>query len=108
MKPLPAEPSATEKDDTSSTRFEHLTRNDLLLVRSYEPNFMAEVDRAWLAKRPVHLQLHGYESNKDIIAACLWYALDHGVQVMVSSIAAKVTEAASESQSQSRTPLVKV
>ena len=97
MQLLPAQPSATEKDRTSSTRFEHLTRNDLLLVRSYEPDFMAEVDRAWLAKRSVHLQVNGYESNKDIIAACLWYALDHGVQVVVSSIAAKVTEAPLES-----------
>lgn len=85
MPHLPAHSSDAEKDETSSTRFRHLTKQDLLLVRSYEPNFMTEVDRAILAKRPVCLELNGYESNRDIIAACLWYALDHGVKVIVTT-----------------------
>ena len=85
MPHLPTDMFPAKNDQAASARFEHLTRNDLLLVRSYEPDFMAEVDRALLARRPVHLQLNGYESNKDIIAACLWYALDHGLKVVVSS-----------------------
>ena len=89
--PPAASPDA-ERDETSSTRFRHLNRDDLLLVRSYEPDFMAEVDRAILAGRPVYLQLFGYETNKDIIAACLWYALDHGVQVVVSAESNKIEE----------------
>ncbi len=86
MSHLPADVSNTEKDEITSTRFQHLTKNDLLLVRSYEPDFMAEVDRAFLAKRTMHLEINGYESNQDIISACLWYALDHGLKVVVISV----------------------
>lgn len=82
--PLADSPNA-EKGMTSSTRFRHLAKHDLLLVRSYEPDFMGEVDRAMLAKRPVYLHLNDYETSKDIVAACLWYALDHGVKVIVTT-----------------------
>ncbi len=62
------------------------------MSRASEPGFMDEVDRALLAKRPVYLQLDGYESNKDIIAACLWYALDHGLKVVVTSSVVVTTD----------------
>jgi hypothetical protein len=71
----------------ASIRFGPTTKDSLFLVQTYEPDFIAEVDRASCAKRPVYLQLNGYENSKEIVAACLWYALDHGVKVVVTTSA---------------------
>lgn len=82
-----AEPNAkpNAKHLESKNQFRHLTPDDLNLIRAYQPDFLDEVDRAMLAQRPIYLHLDGYDNNKDIIAACLWYALDHGVRVVITT-----------------------
>lgn len=71
--------------DLATARFEYLTPCDLFLVNLKHRNFANNVENAWLRHSATQLTLNGYQNNRDEIAACLWYALDYAVPVLVTA-----------------------
>lgn len=84
---MPAEPKESEvitEFGVSSTRTRHATLNDLIVVQTYEPDFVLAVEKARVADEAIPLRLEGY-GNKEVAIACLWYALDQGVAVLLTA-----------------------
>lgn len=78
-------PQRSSKQSSLRPRLRYTTNYTLQLVRGDSTDFIIAVRNAKLSKRPVHLKLSSYDNNTDIIAACLWFALDHGVKVIVTA-----------------------
>jgi len=77
-----AKPNAEKR--SASTRTRHATPGDLFVVQTYEPDFMLAVENARMADEAISLSLEGY-GNKEVAIACLWYALDQGVAVLLTA-----------------------
>lgn len=80
----PNESTTITKFGASSTRTRHATLDDLIVVQTYEPDFLLAVERAKTASQPIEIRLEGY-GNKEVATACLWYALDQGVKVLITT-----------------------
>lgn len=55
----------------------------LAILRQYEPEFIVHVEKARCERAPVALVLDGFRNSKEIVWACLWYAMEQGVMVTV-------------------------
>jgi hypothetical protein len=53
------------------------------IVQIYEPEFIHHVGEAIRSNSVVVLKLDGFRSSKEIVWACLWYAMEKGVLVTV-------------------------
>lgn len=53
------------------------------LIRIYEPDFIHLVEEALESNGSVTLALDGYRNSKEIVWACLWYAVGQGALVTV-------------------------
>ena len=84
MASQPNESANISEFGTSSTRTRHATLNDLIVVQTYEPDFQLAVEQARAANHLLEIKLEGY-GNKDVATACLWYALDQGVKVLITT-----------------------
>lgn len=52
-------------------------------VQIYEPEFIHHVEEAIQSNSAVVLKLDGFRNSKEIVWACLWYAMEQGVLVTV-------------------------
>jgi len=53
------------------------------IIQIYEPEFIHHVEEAMQSNSAVVLTLDGFRNSKEIVWACLWYAMDQGVLVTV-------------------------
>lgn len=56
----------------------------LALIARDEPEFFRHVEQAREVIDRFELVFSGHESQKPIVSACLWYALDRGVTITIS------------------------
>ena len=80
----PNESTTITKFGASSTRTRHATLSDDIVVQTYEPDFVLAVEKARIADEAILLSLEGY-GNKEVAIACLRYALDQGLAVLLTA-----------------------
>jgi hypothetical protein len=56
----------------------------LVTIAKQQPDFFHVVEEIRSKREALNLVLHGHQNNKELVWACLWYALNRGVMVTVA------------------------
>ena len=62
----------------------HSSSDFKTIVQIYEPEFIHHVEEAIQSNSAVVLTLDGFRNSKEIVWACLWYAMEQGVIVTIA------------------------